>query len=142
MFSRARQRGRRHGQRTARSARPHFDEAAYLRNLLKAALAACGGAGRTASVEIETTLHEIVELSPVTLDGADDAKLTACVSERLWNSALPRAFLQESAVFPSTAEPSHSSSGPGTIASNAEAGTSFNGSMSSSVQPLCASPWK
>lgn len=75
-----------------------FDEAAYLRTLLGESLASCGGNGRTASVELETTLHEIVDLSPVVLDGADDPKLSACVSERLWNAALPRAFIEESAA--------------------------------------------
>jgi hypothetical protein len=76
-----------------------IDLEGYLRSLLQQSLSACGGTGRTAGVEIETTLHEIVELSPVTLDGADDPRLAACVSERLWGAALPRDFTDESAVY-------------------------------------------
>lgn len=92
--------GRLSGMGTAsRHVSKKIDLEAYLRDLVQQSLSACGAAGRNASVEIETTLHEIVELSPVALDGPDDAKLAACVSERLWNAALPRDFTDENAVY-------------------------------------------
>jgi hypothetical protein len=91
--------GRLSGSGRGSSATAQFNHQEHLRSLARDAMKACGGGARALRVEIETTLHEIVEISGLTLTGADDPKLAFCVEARIWSAALPRAFNREAAVY-------------------------------------------
>ena len=71
------------------------DPNAFLAAALKKGAAACGGAGRSLEVDLETTLDEVVDVPSVVVRGAPDGKLSACVSEAAWALDLPRAFSSE-----------------------------------------------
>jgi hypothetical protein len=76
-----------------------FDQQRHLEGAVKAALDACGGAARSALVELETTRAEIVDIERVSLDGSPSAPLEHCLREGVWAIALPAAFTSESARF-------------------------------------------
>jgi hypothetical protein len=76
-----------------------YDHQEHLRSLVRDALSDCGGGSRSLSLDIETTLHEIVDISALTLMGPDDHKLAACVEARIWSATLPRAFNRDAAVY-------------------------------------------
>lgn len=70
----------------------NFDKLAFLRDELRRGLAACGGAGRKATVGLESTLQELV-LVRATIDGEKaGAKLVTCLEEAAWGIELPGAF--------------------------------------------------
>jgi hypothetical protein len=76
-----------------------LDRQRHLEGLVAEQLATCGGAGRSLTLELETTRHEIVDVSRVDLKGAPDLNLEGCLREGIWAFALPRAFTSESASF-------------------------------------------
>jgi hypothetical protein len=70
----------------------NFDPDAFLRTELRRGLRACGGASRKATIVLETTIAEIVDIPRVTLDGAADTKLETCLREAAWEIDLPTWF--------------------------------------------------
>ncbi|MDC3956127.1 vWA domain-containing protein [Polyangium jinanense] len=69
-----------------------FDKQAFLKDELSRGLAACGGAGKKATVGLESTLEEIVSVR-ATIDGEKaGAKLVTCLEEAAWGIELPGAF--------------------------------------------------
>jgi hypothetical protein len=78
---------------------PSLDRQKYLEELIKAQLLQCGGAGRSLTLELETTLHEVVDVPRIELKGAADWKLSDCVREGVWAFALPAAFTSEQASW-------------------------------------------
>jgi hypothetical protein len=76
-----------------------FDPQAFLRDALRQGAKACGGAGRSLSVVLETTRDEVVDVPSVAARGAADAKLEGCVAEAAWALDLPRAFSASFARF-------------------------------------------
>lgn len=75
----------RHGTAMPRASLP--DPETVLREHLAAALAACGSPSVEATVELETTRREIVDIDSVTARPADPV-LHDCVTEQLWSVAL------------------------------------------------------
>ncbi|APR86669.1 hypothetical protein A7982_12018 [Minicystis rosea] len=69
-----------------------FDFEAYLRGELTRGLKACGGAGRKASMVLESTITEIVDVPRVTVEGAGNTAIERCVREAMWNIDLPPSF--------------------------------------------------
>lgn len=67
-----------------------FDPVAWLRAELSARWAKCGGSPGSASVELETTLHEVVDVAAVRHEGS--ARMTRCLREAAWDLSLPFAF--------------------------------------------------
>jgi hypothetical protein len=78
---------------------PSFDRRAYLTQALGDALAKCKAKTSAATVTIETTLAEIVDVREVTEARSRDAAVEACVGEELWAVALPPGFNQQHAVW-------------------------------------------
>ncbi len=76
-----------------------FDRGAFLAAALKRGADACGGAGRSLEVDLETTRDEVVDVPSVVVRGAPDTKLTACVAETAWALDLPGAFSSEMESF-------------------------------------------
>ena len=79
-----------------------FSPIQWLRNAVGHALADCGGVARTASIGVETTSLEIVDVSAIGLGGAAtsaDPKLRACVTEAIWALELPAFFTLEHTTF-------------------------------------------
>jgi von Willebrand factor type A domain len=69
-----------------------FDPHAFLRDAVSAGLRTCGGAGRKATVELETTSAEVVDVVRVAIDGPPSAALASCLREAVWAIDLPAAF--------------------------------------------------
>jgi hypothetical protein len=69
-----------------------FDPHAYLRDALQAGWKACGGPPRPASVTLETTLVEVVDVPVVRVGGGPDPRLEQCLAEAVWELSLPPAF--------------------------------------------------
>lgn len=69
-----------------------FDPRRFLRDAVDASLQRCGGSGRKATVVVETTSAEVVDVPRVTLDGTKSATLERCVSEAVWAIDLPAGF--------------------------------------------------
>jgi len=76
-------------------ARPAYDHAGFLRRELARSFAACGGAGRKATVVLETTLAEVVDVPRATVEGPPDAALDRCLREAAWDLYLPGRFDDE-----------------------------------------------
>jgi hypothetical protein len=72
-----------------------FDHQAYLRNALEAGWKACGGPPRSASVTLETTVAEVVDVPAVRIGGGRDPRLEQCLAEAVWALALPGAFVSD-----------------------------------------------
>ena len=69
-----------------------FDKQAFLKGELERGLSACGGAGKKATVGLESTIHELVSVR-ATIDGEKaGSKLVSCLEEAAWGIALPTAF--------------------------------------------------
>lgn len=69
----------------------NFDPEAFLRDELRRGLRACGGGARKATIVLETTIAEIVDVPRVTIEDAD-TKLEGCVREAMWGVDLPIWF--------------------------------------------------
>ena len=68
-----------------------FDPASFLRNALEPGWQACGGAGRAATVTIETTLQEVVDVPSSRVEGGT-AAFDRCLAEAAWAIDLPAEF--------------------------------------------------
>jgi hypothetical protein len=71
---------------------PGFDHEAFLRRELSRSLKACGGGDRKATVVLETTVAEVVDVPRATVDGPPDAALDRCLREAAWDLDLPLQF--------------------------------------------------
>ncbi|MFT3764699.1 MAG: hypothetical protein QM820_04160 [Minicystis sp.] len=69
-----------------------FDHQGFLRAALARGLKSCGGAGRKATVVLETTRAEIVDVPRVAIDGAADAAMERCLREATWDVDSPIWF--------------------------------------------------
>ena len=78
-----------------------FDHAAFLKASLGQAWAACGGTGRAATVDLETTRAEIVDVPRLTVAGSGTGPKPAedCLKEATWSLELPAAFEAAHASF-------------------------------------------
>jgi hypothetical protein len=76
-----------------------FDHAAFLKDALAPAWRACAAGGKTATIAIETTRAEIVDIQHVTIDATAPKSAETCLREAAWALALPNAFSRESAAF-------------------------------------------
>jgi hypothetical protein len=72
-----------------------IDRQAFLDRALRAEWRRCGGKPDTASVDIETTRAEVVDVPRVHLDGYVDALLERCLGEAAWDLVLPVQFDDE-----------------------------------------------
>jgi von Willebrand factor type A domain len=68
-----------------------FDPDAYLRRALAGPWAKCGGTPNSASVRLETTLDEVVDVPAVQFEGSADK--ARCLREAAWALGLPSAFV-------------------------------------------------
>jgi len=74
-----------------------IDKNAFLNKALANALSTCQATGgASATVRIETTRIEIVDLRDVTLAPTRDAKIESCITENLWSVMLPSTFTDAS----------------------------------------------
>lgn len=73
-----------------------FDHEAALRAALAPAWRACGGKPGDATVDVETTLDEVVDVPRVVV-ATDDQR--ACLAEAVWRLTLPPAFASEHETF-------------------------------------------
>ncbi|MDI1482101.1 VWA domain-containing protein [Polyangium sp. y55x31] len=70
----------------------NFDKQAFLKDELSRGLQACGGAGKKATVGLQSTLQEVVSVR-ATIDGEKPgSKLVTCLEEAAWGIELPGAF--------------------------------------------------
>ncbi len=76
-----------------------FNPAEFLRDALSHAWTACGGAGKTATVALETTRAEIVEIQHVTVDPTSPKNAESCLREATWAVELPDGFDAEHRSF-------------------------------------------
>jgi hypothetical protein len=74
------------------SGRLSFDHMAFLKGALAPAWAACGGGGRPATVTLETTRAEVVDVPSVRAEGVASSSPLACLEAATWDLALPTAF--------------------------------------------------
>jgi hypothetical protein len=75
---------------------PHLDREAYLLSELRPELVRCGGKPGRASVNLETTLDEVVQ---VEVSDAGDTAVTDCLRESVWSLMLPPGFDQQNDSF-------------------------------------------
>jgi hypothetical protein len=64
----------------------------FLKEKLSDALRTCGGGSRGATVELETTLAEIVDVTRVAIGAPRDAAVESCFTNAIWDLQLPRMF--------------------------------------------------
>lgn len=76
-----------------------LDRQKYLETQVAQKLAECGGSARSLTLELETTLREIVDLPRIELQGVADFALERCLREGVWALALPRDFTSERATW-------------------------------------------
>ena len=69
-----------------------IDRDKWLRDNLGKSFVACGGKPDTASVSLETTFAEVVDVTRVDLGGLKDPLLERCVREAVWDLMLPVQF--------------------------------------------------
>jgi hypothetical protein len=69
-----------------------FDKKAFLRRELASGLSACGGDGRHATVGVESTVQEIVEIQVRHLSGDRNARLERCLEDAGWKIELTVGF--------------------------------------------------
>ena len=69
-----------------------IDRDAFLRERLATAWHTCGGAADTATVSLETTRAEVVDVPSVKLDKGSDPLLEKCLREAAWDLLLPVQF--------------------------------------------------
>lgn len=70
----------------------NFDPVRFLQNALRRGLDACGGKGRAATVVLETTQAEIVDVPSASIGGGSDATMDRCLREAAWDIDLPHSF--------------------------------------------------
>lgn len=71
---------------------PPLDREKWLKDALGTSFAACGGKAGTATISLETTFAEVVDVARVTLPAPRDPVLERCVSEAAWDLVLPPQF--------------------------------------------------
>ena len=76
------------------SSRSSFDHHKWLSAELERGLKTCGGAGKGASLTIETTSREVVDVASVVISPAD-AKLESCLKDAAWELDLPPQFVRQ-----------------------------------------------
>lgn len=77
-----------------------FDHKGYLKDALAAAWGSvCGGSGKKATITLETTRAEVVDVQSVRADGLANTKPGACLENAAWNLALPAEFTSEWTSF-------------------------------------------
>jgi len=76
----------------------NFNHVAFLKTALAPAVRNCG-ASRGATVELETTLREVVDVVRVDLAAHDDEPIRRCIEEAVWDLDLPAAFMHERHVW-------------------------------------------
>ncbi|WP_044236160.1 VWA domain-containing protein [Chondromyces apiculatus] len=69
-----------------------IDPMTFLRKTLGAAFQSCPAGPRSATVTLETTLDEVVEVPAIQVDGAADAAVSRCLEEATWGLDLPFTF--------------------------------------------------
>jgi hypothetical protein len=69
-----------------------FDPQAWLLAEIGRGWQTCGGAGKQATVTLESTSAEVVDVPSITLSQGADAKLESCLREVVWNLDLPGGF--------------------------------------------------
>ena len=74
-----------------------FDHKAFLKSALAAAWSSCGGGSNPATVMIETTRAEVVDVPAVRSPGTSAP--VACLEAATWNLMLPLAFTAEWTSF-------------------------------------------
>ncbi len=67
----------------------------FLDAAVRDALDACGGKGRAATVELESTLAEIVDVGTIEIPGSSDPALHDCLVEGVWAISLQYDFVDE-----------------------------------------------
>jgi hypothetical protein len=72
-----------------------LDQKAFLKSALAAAWNSCGGGARPATVTLETTLAEVVDVPSVRSEGAANTASIACLEKATWDLTLPSAFRSE-----------------------------------------------
>lgn len=72
-----------------------FDHNGYLKDALAAAWTSCGGGGRPATVTLETTRVEVVDVPNVRSDGLANTAPIACLEKATWDLMLPAQFTTE-----------------------------------------------
>jgi hypothetical protein len=72
--------------------RRQFNFLGWLKTQIAQGWATCGGAARKATVELETTSQEVVDVPQVAIGQPADAKLESCLREVVWNLDLPADF--------------------------------------------------
>jgi hypothetical protein len=82
--------GRLGGSHATRAARASLQD--ILHDALAKGLRACGGEGRAATVVLETTRDEVVDVTSATLMGPRDAAVERCLHEAAWDLDLPPVF--------------------------------------------------
>ncbi|MEZ4427999.1 MAG: VWA domain-containing protein [Nannocystaceae bacterium] len=70
------------------------DRQGFLNRALADAWRACGAGDRSASVALETTYQEVVDVTSVAINGAADPVLQLCLREAVWGLDLPAMFNQ------------------------------------------------
>ncbi|MBI5536415.1 MAG: VWA domain-containing protein [Deltaproteobacteria bacterium] len=76
------------------SATSSFDHQAWLNTEIERGWKTCGGAGKGASVRLETTSREVVDVSYAAAQ-PPDAKLEGCLKEAVWALTLPAEFSRQ-----------------------------------------------
>lgn len=71
---------------------PPLDRDKWLRDELAQSFVACGGKPGTASLSLETTFAEVVDVARVDLGTGKDPVLERCVAEAAWDLVLPSQF--------------------------------------------------
>jgi len=83
------------GATSASGRAPYIDRDAWLTAALSRSYQACGGASGTATLRLETTFAEVVDVPHAELAGPPDPLLGRCLSEAAWDLVLPSGFDQE-----------------------------------------------
>ena len=83
------------GATSASGRAPPLDREQWLRDTLEPTFIACGGTADSASVSLETTFAEVVDVTRVELSTSADPLLQRCLSEAVWDLVLPPQFDEE-----------------------------------------------
>ncbi len=71
---------------------PPFDPVKYLTDNLSLAYTRCGGKAGTATVQLETTIDEVVDVTSIDIRGKSDRSLSGCLEQAAWDLDLPDRF--------------------------------------------------
>ncbi len=83
-----------------------FDPLRWLEQAIPAAWAACGAPSGMATVEVETTIDEVVDVPVLTSPTPLSPSVNACLREAIWALELPTGFRQERASYELTLDQS------------------------------------